>query len=337
MAERRSLSLIICTYRRAKAVERLLAELQGQTHAPDEILVVDGSPDTQTEAVVEARQSPSPSPIVRYFRAPDEHRGLARQRNFGIARAKGAIIAFLDDDTVPVPEYFERILACFERNTDAAGVGGYIVEANWTRADRSTRPGLGSFCLDGWIRRDDYRWRVRRLCGLASPLSPGWLPPSGHGRPVSFLPPDGQDHHVEFVMGGASAWRRSVFQRHRFSPHFEGYGLYEDLDFCIRVAREHPLILCTAASLEHYHDSSSRPDAFRYGTMVVRNGWYVWRRRWPNPSGVDRFKWWATTMLLAGCRASDAVRGPMRRAALTEALGRAWGMMSIGAIAESES
>lgn len=308
------LSLVVCTYRRAAAVAELLAALRGQTRRPDEILVVDSSPDTETEEVVRSSAS---MPELRYEKAPPEHRGLTRQRNYGVERVSGEVIAFLDDDAVPASDYCEQLLACFTRHPDAAGVGGFVEGVEWRAS--SEGPPLSVFRLDGWERREDRRWRLRRRLGLVPALPPGWIPPAGHGRSVGFLPPDGEDHEVEAILGCAMAWRRRVFETIRFSSYFEGYGLYEDLDFCIRAAAAGSIWLCTRARLRHEHAPAGRPDAFRYGVMVVRNGWFVWRRRWPRPGLADRARWWATTLLLAGCRLGG---GGGQRAAILEALGR---------------
>jgi len=316
-----SLSLIVCTYRRPEPVRRLLEAVASQTRRPDEVLVVDASPEADTEEAVRGLG-------VIYERVPPEERGLTRQRNWGIARAHGELIAFLDDDTVPEPGYFEEVLACFERHPDAVGVGGYIFnEVDWRRG--GGRPSLSVYRNGEWERREDFRWRLRRIAGLDSSLEPGRMPASGHGRPTGFVPPDGEDHPVEFFMGGAATWRRDLLEQVRFSPWFQGYGLYEDMDFCLRAGRHGGLWLCTRARLSHLHDAAGRPHRFRYGEMVVRNGWRVWRLRWPSPSWPDRGRWWATTLLLAVCRLGDAMRGPERTVALAEALGRFWGSLTL--------
>lgn len=316
-----SLSLIVCTYRRPGPVRRLLEAVAAQTRRPDEVLVVDASPDGETEEAVRSLGAV-------YERVPPEERGLTRQRNRGIDRTRGELVAFLDDDTVPEPGYFAEVLGCFERHSDAVGVGGFIInEVEWRRG--TGQPSLSVYRFGEWERREDFRWRLRRIVGLDSPLPPGRMPGSGHARPTGFVPPDGEDHRVELFMGGAATWRRGLLERVRFSPWFEGYGLYEDLDFCLRAGREGSLWLCTRARLAHLHDAAGRPHRFRYGEMVVRNGWRVWRLRWPSPSWPDRGRWWATTLLLAVCRLGDAVRGPERTEALTEALGRLWGSATL--------
>ncbi len=325
------LSLIICTYRRAREVQNLLGALGAQTRAPDETIVVDASPDGETEKVVRAFCAKQVVPNLRYFKAPPEQRGLTRQRNYGIARAAGEVVAFLDDDTIPEPDYFAATLDCFERHPEAVAVGGYITnEVEWQRANgHAHAPGGAVYKWGAWERREAVRWRLRESFGLASELPPGWMPPAGHGRPIGYLPPDGEDHRVEFLMGCSFAWRREVFTRRRFSTYFAGYGLYEDMDFCVGAAQDGALYLCTRARLAHHHAPAGRPNQFRYGEMVVRNGWLVWRKRWPQPPLRERVRWWSTTVLLWLCQLGDAVRGPQRAQALTEACGRACGMASV--------
>jgi GT2 family glycosyltransferase len=321
------ISLIVCTYRRPSQVRSLLQSIVEQTRQPDEILIVDASTDDETEAIVNSFRDDGRFQDLRYYRVTAEDRGLTRQRNYGIARARGDTIAFLDDDTILEPTYFEEIIACFNRHPDAVGVGGYIAnEVKWSPANGRTA-GLSVFRWGEWERREDFRWRLRKLFKLVSPLPPGWMPASGHGRPIGFLPADGNDYRVEFFMGGAAVWTCKIFARHHFSVEFDGYGLYEDMDFCLRAAKDDQLYLCTRARLSHHHAPSGRPRRFRYGTMVVRNGWSVWKERWPNPSLADRFRWWCVTLLLASCRMAD-FRDP-RFQGVEEALGRFYGAMQV--------
>lgn len=317
------ISLVICTYQRPNEIRRLMRTIAKQTTIPDEIIIVDGSPDDKTESVIKENLGMLDDRLV-YLHVKEEERGLTRQRNVGIKHASGEIIAFLDDDTVPDINYFAEILACFQRYPEAVGIGGLITnETSWSPANLEKPPSLGIFRWGEWERREDFRWRLRKLLRLDSPLLPGWMPSFGHGRSGNY-PPDDNDYQVELVMGGASAWRNKIFNVYQFSTHFEGYGLYEDLDFCIRASRTGSIYLCTSARLEHHHASGGRPNQFRYGMMVVRNGWFVWRRRWRNPSTKDRIKWWTITFLLMLFRLFD-----LRDGGIIEALGRIWGMSTV--------
>lgn len=298
-----SLSLVVCTYERPKAVKKLLSAVEGQSRHPDEVLVIDGSRTDATRRLLAVHPMP-----VDYVQVSDQDRGLTCQRNLGVSISKGDIVAFLDDDTLPEPDYFQELIQCFESHPDAIGVGGYLHEIEWTRGedDKAKR----SYRSGEWSRPEGLRWLLRRWVGLAPEHEAGHMPPSGHGRPASFIPPDGRDHRVEFLMGGASAWKREVFARCEFDKRFEGYGLYEDLDFCIRAGRYGQLFVATRAGIQHHHEPSGRPQAFSYGRMVVQNGWMVWRERWPSPPTKERFRWWATTCLLALSRLLD-LRAPL--------------------------
>ena len=105
--------------------------------------------------------------------------------------------------------------------------------------------------------------------------------------------------------------------------------MYEDADFSIRVAKKGKLYLNTTAKLYHYHDASGRPNKYQYGKMVVRNGWYVWRVKYPNPSLKAKFKWNAIVLLLAFIRFSNIFTNNKRKEAFTEFTGRIVGWFSL--------
>ena len=131
------------------------------------------------------------------------------------------------------------------------------------------------------------------------------------------------------LMGGVSSFKKTVFESLKFSTYFEGYGLYEDADFTLRVAKIGKLYINTAAKLNHYHDASGRPNQYQYGKMVVRNGWYVWRVKNPKPLLDARLKWHTITILLTVIRFSNTFTTRNRQEAFTEALGRTIGWWSL--------
>lgn len=84
-----------------------------------EVLVVDdGSPGDAVRRAVELAGRPSQ---VHYLRIP--HAGAAAARNHGIEAARGAIVAFTDDDCIPNPDWLSEIAAVFTE-TAASGVAG---------------------------------------------------------------------------------------------------------------------------------------------------------------------------------------------------------------------
>jgi GT2 family glycosyltransferase len=191
------------------------------------------------------------------------------------------------------------------------------------------RPRIDEFYYDGWKRKDGSRFIMRKRFGLDSNVPPGFSPEFSHGRSLGFLPPSGKIYEVGQLMGGVSSFRKSVFETFQFSTYFEGYGLYEDADFTLRVSKTGKLYLNTAARLGHYHDESGRPNKYHYGKMVVRNGWYVWHIKNPKPDRNAILKWHAITILLTAIRFSNIFTTNQKKAAFTEALGRTAGWWSL--------
>jgi glycosyltransferase involved in cell wall biosynthesis len=118
-------TLIICTYMRPQPLLHLLLSVQKQTVYPNEILIIDGSTNKETEVVLNQNQFED----LKYFLVPPEHRGLTKQRNYGIERVgeEMKIVCFLDDDTVLEPNYFEQLLKTYQIYPEALGAGGYII------------------------------------------------------------------------------------------------------------------------------------------------------------------------------------------------------------------
>jgi GT2 family glycosyltransferase len=320
-------SLIICTYMRPQPLLQLLQSVRGQTAYPDEILIIDGSINDETERLLQE----NPFRNLHYFIVPSEQRGLTRQRNYGIERVgdDAEVVCFLDDDTVLEQDYFEQLLKTYETHPEALGVGGYIInESTCEFVGELYKPKLDNYFFDGWKRKDSSRFILRKRLGLDSDGPPGYSSLYSHGRSVGFLPPSGKTYEVEMLMGGVSSFRKTIFKTLKFSTYFEGYGLYEDADFTLRVSKIGKLYVNTSAKLNHYHADSGRPNQYQYGKMVVRNGWYVWRVKNPKPFLKDKLKWHSITILLTLIRFSNTFTTRNKKQAFTEALGRTVGWWS---------
>jgi GT2 family glycosyltransferase len=50
-----------------------------------------------------------------------------------------------------------------------------------------------------------------------------------------WFPLNNKTYEVDLLIGMSFAFRKEVFNSIQFSTYFEGYGLYEDADFSIRV------------------------------------------------------------------------------------------------------
>jgi GT2 family glycosyltransferase len=313
---------------RPKPLLQLLQSVHEQSVYPDEILIIDGSTNGETQCIV----VDNPFQNLKYFLVPNESRGLTKQRNYGIARVGGDIevVCFLDDDTVLEKDYFEQLLKTYQVYPEALGVGGYISnETKYEFVGEEYQPKRNEFWFDGWKREDSSRFILRKKLGLDSDCPPGFSPLFLYGRSVGFLPPSGKIYEVEMLMGGVSSFRKKVFETLQFSTYFENYGLYEDADFTIRLAKIGKLYLNTSAKLDHFHSASGRPNPYHYGKMVVRNGWYVWRVKNPKPTFNEKLKWHSITILLTIIRFSNIFNTKKGKEAFTEALGRTIGWIQI--------
>jgi len=130
---------------RPKSVLQLLQSVQGQTLYPDEILIIDGSTNAETEIILKENLFSN----LIYYAVPPEHRGLTKQRNYGIERVRTEmeVVCFLDDDTVLEKDYFEEIIKTFEENQSVSGVGGVAINENsWSIAEPNKKYYSRRYC-----------------------------------------------------------------------------------------------------------------------------------------------------------------------------------------------
>ena len=314
-------SLIICTYQRPQALLNLLKSAEKQTLYPNQIVIVDGSTNEDTKNIIERSDFKN----LEYYLVSNKDRGLTRQRNYGIKKVANdsLITCFLDDDVVLLPDYFQKLIETYTEYPNTLGVGGYILDDNikWIK-DEEKKASFDEFEFDGWKRKLGSRNVLRKKLGLLSDKPPGIMPEFSHGFSTGFLPPSDKIYPVEFFMGGVSSYKTKVFSKIKFSEYFDGYGLYEDMDYCLRVSRLGQLYVNTTACLYHYHDPNGRPNQFRYGKMVIENGWYVWRTKYERPSRKAKIKWFKIAYLLTFVRLANVFSTSEKQESFTEFLGR---------------
>lgn len=116
-------TVVVPTYRRADLLERCLEALahQSLTARGYEVVVVDDARSDETRAQVE--RWGDGGRVVRYVRPEGDARGPAAARNAGWRAARGWLVAFTDDDTVPDAGWLSAAIAAFRsgaRRLDAA-------------------------------------------------------------------------------------------------------------------------------------------------------------------------------------------------------------------------
>lgn len=323
-------SLIICTYCRAYSINRLLNSIKEQTNYPFEIIIVDSSPGQETELMLKEEYYER----VQYYKVGEKDRGLTKQRNFGIktAHKDSEILCFLDDDIVLKPNYFEQLITTFSIYPEAVGVGGAIINDDvWVKIQPREPKKFEKYYFKEWERKLGSRNVLRKKLGLLSDKPPGVMPTFSNGFSIGFYPLTGEIHKVEYFMGGVSGFKKELFNEIKFSEYFQGYGLYEDMDFCLRATKIGQLFLNTDAQVYHLHEEAGRPDHFKYGKMVVENGWVVWKLKNPSPNFPAVFKWNLIILLLSIIRIKNALIDK-ESGAFKDAMGRLFAWVKLGFI-----
>jgi GT2 family glycosyltransferase len=107
-------SVIVCTHNGGRTLGQCLERVRDLSYPDFETIVVDdGSTDNSAEIARE-----HDARLVQ-----TEHRGLSFARNAGVAHATGEVVAFLDDDAYPDPDWLQYLAAALRANAHA-GVGG---------------------------------------------------------------------------------------------------------------------------------------------------------------------------------------------------------------------
>lgn len=118
-------SVIINTLDRAAQLERTLLALGQLRYPAFEVVVVHGPCRDNTAEVLNRF-----APAIRVGACPAAN--LAMSRNIGIAMARGDIVAFLDDDAIPEPDWLDLLAPGFA-DPKVGGAGGFIRDRDGVR------------------------------------------------------------------------------------------------------------------------------------------------------------------------------------------------------------
>ena len=114
----KTITLYIPAYNAANTLEKCLNGVNVMTHQPDELLVIDDGSTDETAAIAERLGA-------RVIHHP-ENRGIAAARNTALKEASHDLIAHLDADVAPSPEWLLKLLDGLD--DDISGVGGKLIE-----------------------------------------------------------------------------------------------------------------------------------------------------------------------------------------------------------------
>jgi glycosyltransferase involved in cell wall biosynthesis len=136
----KGISVIIPTRNRPASLRRLLRSLDSQTLRVLETLIVDASDGNSGENL----PAEFPALRIRLFRSPPS---VCRQRNIGVAAARGTFLQFADDDVEFPPGYLAALAAYAAGHPDAGAISGLQLDVRGTGSTYPDRRPIGALTL----------------------------------------------------------------------------------------------------------------------------------------------------------------------------------------------
>ncbi|WP_442508740.1 glycosyltransferase family 2 protein [Novipirellula sp. SH528] len=261
-------TVAICTYKRAASLKRALDSIAIQDDRPSQLIIVDASPDQDTETVVRehvdlARLADN----TLYFRVTDGLRGLTRQRNFSMRFVTSDLVVFFDDDVVLQSDCLREMARVHrDQGERVAGVAGSTPE----HTESPTR-----------------LWKIRKLLHIVPDLRPGSYSASGMSVPWFVKPGTDDLTEGDWLPGYSMMWKTKHARELGFCESFDSYAQSEDLDFSLRMRDKGALVLAGPAHLQHLPDPSGRPNHFKLGYMAIHNRYHIFKRTYPDRGWAD--------------------------------------------------
>ena len=121
------LSVIICSYNRAKYIGDALTALYEQTASLDqfEVFIVDNNSTDNTTQVFTNWRATHPNGHFKYV--TETKQGASFARNTGAKLASTPWLCFIDDDAIATPQYVENIIKHTKDQPFIVGFGGRII------------------------------------------------------------------------------------------------------------------------------------------------------------------------------------------------------------------
>jgi GT2 family glycosyltransferase len=234
----RTIGVLIPTYRRANDLLRCLSALKTQERPPDDVLLIVRTEDRETPDRVRS----FPPDDLRIRMLTTDVPGTVHAHNLGIENCSTDILAMIDDDTEPQPQWLRIILEHFQNDPTLGGLGG---------RDR---------CFEGSAFIDERRAPVGKM---------QWF-----GRCIG-------NHHTgygpirecDILKGANMSFRAAALEHARCDTRLRGTGAQpnEDVSLALAVQRQGWKIAYDPAALVH-HFPGAREEVRHYcGQAKVKN------------------------------------------------------------------
>ncbi|MBI4884967.1 MAG: glycosyltransferase family 2 protein [Actinobacteria bacterium] len=230
-------TVVINTLNRRDHLRRTLVALLQQTQSAFEVVVVNGPSTDGTAELLDQFAL-----RVRQFTCDEAN--LGRSRNIGVRQAAGDLVAFIDDDAIPPPDWLELLVPCFD-DEHVGAVGGPV--------------------FDVPLGRIDWNICTSTRLGAVNTNSPA---------PISMYTRAGSDP-FPYLAGCNMAFRRSALQEVGGFNSMLSYG-YDDVDVCCRINDAGHRIEYVEGAVVHHDRAAS---AIRDEQFVITDPYVLLRSR----------------------------------------------------------
>jgi GT2 family glycosyltransferase len=286
--------VVIPTKGRPAQAAGVVRQCLGQTAVPSAVVVVDSSDGDAFDALEHDLAALDASARARVVHLRASRASAPGQRNEGIEHAVGladwTCLQFLDDDVEVDDDFLARSMAGLY-----AGAWG----------------GVCGVTTDGaWARPVGRRVFERLFCLAPGPA--GSLSAAGRNSAFSYDAARTGVFGAQWLLG-VSMFRREVVEQVRYWDEQDGYVLFDDVEFSVRVARRWAIGVMPSVRIEHQELSRNAPDDERSAFQMTYNRYRVLRSARSRPGLAF---WWS-------------VAGLLLRAAVSAGLGRRSGRLRV--------
>jgi glycosyltransferase involved in cell wall biosynthesis len=140
-------SVIVPTFGRPGEVRELLSGFTEQRSADFEVIIVDGSPDSNLKNIVEGFKDKI---NIRYIY--EKGMGISDSRNLGAEKAHGDYLVFMDSDCIAAPDYFNIVSSFLAGNRIDGFAGPDKAHPSFSKVQKAINYAMTSHFTTGGIR-----------------------------------------------------------------------------------------------------------------------------------------------------------------------------------------
>jgi len=255
------LSVVVCTFNRAGRLKQCLDSLTKQTFKNFEVVIIDGGSTDKTNEIInqyskKLKVNKFGSRKLEIDKFLFKEKELAKVRDQGWRKAKGELVAWIDDDVIADKNWAKAVVDTFENDPKIAGVSGPTIIPKKLLKNRDVfsfyQPkGIYKILAGFWEKffLEGKKYQVGQIL-----KSGAWTPGSNFKRSLKIK----GLKDVDYLEACNMTLKRDLVKRvNGFDFGFTGVGEWSELDLAMRVKKlGYRLVFNPKARVNHYISQS---------------------------------------------------------------------------------